>query len=104
MARRPLWDVIHYLRAELDGDWVIACGRGPLTTALGPAVIELDGPCFHRARQALEAAKSDRLVLAFGGYDNIADAFGAYWWMLYAAAYWYAVVGGIGVVRMVLGS
>jgi hypothetical protein len=83
-AGAPLWDIVHYLRAELDGDWIIACGRGPLTTALGPAVIELDGPCFHLAREALEGGKKERLVLAFGGYDDIAEAFGAY----YSALYW----------------
>lgn len=80
----PLWDIVHYLRAELDGDWIIACGRGPLSTAPGPSVIELDGPCFHEAREALERAKPDRLVLAFGGYDDVANAFGAY----YSALYW----------------
>jgi hypothetical protein len=83
-ADAPLWDIVHYLRAELDGDWVIACGRGPLTTALGPPVVELDGPCFHLAREALEGGKKERLVLAFGGYDDIAAAFGAY----YSALYW----------------
>jgi hypothetical protein len=80
----PLWDIVHYLRAELDGDWIIACGRGPLSTAPGPSVIELDGPCFHEAREALERAKQQRLVLAFGGYDAVANAFGAY----YSALYW----------------
>jgi hypothetical protein len=80
----PLWDIIHYLRAQLDGDWIIACGRGPLSTAPGPSVVELDGPCFHHAREALERAKKERLVLAFGGYDDIAAAFGAY----YSALYW----------------
>lgn len=80
----PLWDIVHYLRAELEGDWIIACGRGPLSTALGPSVIELDGPCFHEAREALERAKPERLVLAFGGYDDVARAFGAY----YSALYW----------------
>lgn len=83
-AGAPLWDIVHYLRAELDGDWIIACGRGPLTTALGAPVVELDGPCFHRAREALEGAKKGRLVLAFGGYNDIVDAFGAY----YSALYW----------------
>jgi hypothetical protein len=80
----PLWDIVHYLRAELVGDWIIACGRGPLSTAPGPSVIELDGPCFHEAREALERAKQQRLVLAFGGYDAVANAFGAY----YSALYW----------------
>ena len=80
----PLWDIVHYLRAELDGDWIIACGRGPLTTALGPSVIELDGPCFHEAREALVRAKKERMVLAFGGYDDIASAYSAY----YSALYW----------------
>ena len=80
----PLWDIIHFLRAELDGDWIISCGRGPLSTALGPSVIELDGPCFHEAREALERAKQAQLVLTFGGYDSVANAFGAY----YSALYW----------------
>ena len=83
-ADAPLWDIVHYLRAELNGDWIIACGRGPLSTAPGPSVLELDGPCFHEAREALERAKKERLVLAFGGYDDIAEAFGAY----YSALYW----------------
>lgn len=83
-ADAPLWDIIHYLRAQLDGDWIIACGRGPLATTLGPSVVELDGPCFHEAREALEHAKPERLVLAFGGYDAIASAFSAY----YSALYW----------------
>jgi hypothetical protein len=46
--------------------------------------VELDGPCFHRAREALERGKKGRLVLAFGGYNDIVDAFGAY----YSALYW----------------
>jgi hypothetical protein len=53
-------------------------------TAISASVVELDGPCFHHAREALERAKPERLVLAFGGYDEIATAFGAY----YSALYW----------------
>ena len=36
-ADAPLWEIVHYLRAELDGDWIISCGRGPLATTLGPS-------------------------------------------------------------------
>jgi hypothetical protein len=84
VAGAPLWDIVHTLRAELTGDWVIACGRGPLTTALTPDVLELDGPCFHRAREALEQAKRDRRVLAFGGYDGATVALASY----SSALYW----------------
>jgi len=88
-----LWDLLHWLRAELRGagagagteaEWIIACGRGPITTPLAATAPEVDGPCFHLAGSALEAAKRQRLVLAFGGYDPVVDAFARY----YSALYW----------------
>src|SRR6266705_84197 len=34
---QPVWDVAHDLRARLPSvDWVVACGRGPITTPLAP--------------------------------------------------------------------
>src|SRR5213079_308941 len=48
---QPVWDVAHDLRARLPTvDWVVACGRGPITTPLAPTAPEIDGPCFHEAR------------------------------------------------------
>ena len=83
-----VWDVAHAVRVRLPAvDWVIACGRGPLATRLHPGVAapELDGPCFHAARGALERAKRERLVFAFGGFDDPAlDALARY----YSALYW----------------
>src|SRR5437667_35017 len=55
---QPVWDVAHDLRARLPTvDWVVACGRGPITTPLAPTAPELYGPCFHEARPALDPAK-----------------------------------------------
>src|SRR3989442_1116184 len=35
---QPVWDLAHDLRARLPTvDWVVACGRGPITTPLAPA-------------------------------------------------------------------
>src|SRR3989442_14558159 len=68
----PVWEVSHRLRfAVPDVDWVVACGRGALSTPLRRDATspELDGPCFHAARAALEHAKRHRLVLAFDGFD-----------------------------------
>jgi SatD family protein len=82
-----IWDVVHGLRYKFsDVDWIIACGRGPLTTALKPQATapELDGPCFHLARAALEHAKTERRVLALAGFGARADGFAAY----YSALYW----------------
>jgi hypothetical protein len=42
-------------------------GRGPLATDLHDDVALLDGPCFHRARQALEAARHDGVWLRSEG-------------------------------------
>jgi hypothetical protein len=67
----PLWALSHTLRAALpDVDVIVACGRGPIATALAPTAPEVDGPCFHLARAALDAAKPDRQVFAFGGFDD----------------------------------
>src|SRR5881628_2642105 len=34
---QPVWDLAHDVRARLPTvDWVVACGRGPITTPLAP--------------------------------------------------------------------
>lgn len=81
----PVWDVAHWLRAALPQvDWVIAAGRGPIHTSLGRTAPETDGPCFHRAREALEAAKRGRLVFALGGFGAGLEGLAEY----YSALYW----------------
>lgn len=82
------WDISHFIRyAFPQVDWVVACGRGPITTALTPGITapKVDGPCFHAARAALETAKRDRQVLTFAGFPapDLA-AFAAY----YSGLYW----------------
>jgi SatD family (SatD) len=80
-----LWEISHWLRAELDQvDWVMAAGRGPIHTSLARTAPEVDGPCFHRARAALDAAKRSRLVLAFGGFGTGLEGYPEY----YSALYW----------------
>jgi len=37
-------------------------GLGPLTTALQEQALGMDGPCFHRARSALERCRSTGLL------------------------------------------
>ncbi len=83
----PVWEVSHRLRFAIpDVDWVVACGRGALSTPLrrDATAPELDGPCFHAARAALEQAKRHRLVLAFEGFDPSLAACADY----YSALYW----------------
>ena len=80
-----VWELTHWLRAELPRvDWIVAAGQGPIHTPLAPSAPEVDGPCFHRARQALDDAKRRRLVLAFGGFaaglDGLADYYSALYW------------------------
>lgn len=43
-------------------------GAGPLDTDLDPDVSLLDGPCFHRARRALDAAADDDTWLRAEGF------------------------------------
>src|SRR5437762_1025029 len=45
----PVWEVSHRLRSAFpEVDWVVACGRGALSTPLrrDATAPELDGPCF----------------------------------------------------------
>ncbi len=48
-------------------------GRGPLTTNLGNNPAHLDGPCFHRARSALETAQKESRWLVAVGFSDLAD-------------------------------
>lgn len=86
----PIWEIAHEIRATLaEVEWVIACGRGPVTTPLvkGVAAPELDGPCFHEARAALDGAKRSRRLFGFGGFgpaEPALNGFASY----YAALYW----------------
>ncbi len=82
-----VWDIVNAIRAAFPGvDWVVACGAGTLSTALAPTAPEVDGPCFHAARAALDAAKRDRRVLAFGGFTQDAELNGLAGY--YSALYW----------------
>lgn len=81
----PVWEIAHHIRARLaQVDWVVACGRGPITTPLAPTAPEIDGPCFHEARAAMERAKRERLVFAFGGFAPALEPLASY----YSALYW----------------
>src|SRR5439155_855805 len=65
---QPVWDLAHDVRARLPTvDWVVACGRGPITTPLAPTAPEMDGPCFPEARAAMDRAKPPRPRAALRG-------------------------------------
>ena len=44
-------------------------GAGPLSTDLGADVALLDGPCFHRARSAVEAAYAEGVWVRVEGFS-----------------------------------
>src|SRR5260370_29839116 len=51
---RAVWDITHHIRARLPAvDWVVAWGRGPISTPLPGAAPAIAGPVFHAARAAL---------------------------------------------------
>src|SRR6266700_3798415 len=82
---QPVWDLAHDVRARLPAvDWVVACGRGPIPTPLAPTASEMDGRCFHEARAAMDRAKRQRQVFAFGGFGSALEPLASY----YSALYW----------------
>lgn len=49
-------------------------GRGKLDTEVNPnQAIGMDGPCFHRAREAINSAKEDRAWLRVAGWPITLD-------------------------------
>src|SRR5438270_9528981 len=68
---RPVWEILHEVHFRFpEVAWVVACGLGAVATRLEPRITapEVDGPCFHAARAALEQAKRRRQLVAFGGF------------------------------------
>jgi hypothetical protein len=59
---------------ELSEDLPVSCafgvGLGTLSTALKAPIRELDGSCFHRAREALERAKHEDRWVVIGGIPD----------------------------------
>lgn len=52
--------LVAMLRARMSPvELRIGLGYGPLDTPLQPQAIGMDGPCFHRARAAIERAKAE---------------------------------------------
>src|SRR5437773_2282354 len=64
----------------------VACGLGAIATRLERRATapEVDGPCFHAARAAMEHAKRQRLLIGFGGFAPALDPLASY----YSALYW----------------
>ncbi|MGH9380181.1 MAG: SatD family protein [Thermoanaerobaculia bacterium] len=54
-------------------EWRCGLGWGGLTTPLGPQVVRLDGPAFHRARAALERAQAEGRWLAAEGLGSATE-------------------------------
>ncbi len=52
---------------------VYGLGWGALSTDPSPRVAEMDGPCFHRARQALEATRAVGGWVTASGFGAAAD-------------------------------
>lgn len=61
-------DRLHPLRLRFG------LGRGPLETDLNrEQAIGMDGPCFHRAREAVQAARADETWLRVAGWPDGLD-------------------------------
>jgi hypothetical protein len=86
-SAEPVWELAHHLRFRFpEIEWIVACGLGPIATRLdrNTTAPEVDGPCFHQARGAMERAKAGRLVFAFGGFDPALEPLVNY----YSALHW----------------
>lgn len=71
-------EVLWRLRADLqDVEWWVGVGHGALDTELRPTAVGMDGPVFHRARGAVEEAKSSGrrggVFLGFDGDEAVLD-------------------------------
>ncbi len=71
----PAFAVVRFFRKELYPYTArYGVGEGQLTTALSRDVTQMDGPVFHRSREALRLAKREDQWLVFRTRENHADA------------------------------
>ena len=66
--------VVDVADAVFPARLVHGLGLGPLETDLGPDPALLDGPCFHRAREALQEARGEGSWLVARGLGEPGDA------------------------------
>jgi hypothetical protein len=69
------WNVVDTFNTD---SWLLSfrftIGVGALTTALAPRSWDMDGPCFHRARDAMDQAKRQKRWVTMRGLGERADA------------------------------
>jgi hypothetical protein len=76
----PLPAVAERICHGLSGQAVrFGIGFGPLWTPLRPDAVGMDGPCFHRARAAVEAARRLRRTVVVQPGEDVAERVGALW-------------------------
>src|SRR5437899_11801008 len=47
-SARPVWDIVHEVRARLAAlDWIVACGLATITTPLATPAPDIDGRCLR---------------------------------------------------------
>lgn len=69
------FEVVATLESRLGGVRArYGVGLGTLATPLKPSAIGMDGPCFHRAREAVERGKRDDRWITFSGFGDDRDA------------------------------
>jgi len=69
------WDVIEAFDAlGPRGAFRFAVGVGVLSTGRAESTWDMDGPCFHHARDAMDRAKKQRRWVAFQGFGERQDS------------------------------
>jgi hypothetical protein len=69
------WDVVEaFDSAGRGGAFRYAIGIGGLTTSWESSTWDMDGPCFHNARDAMERAKKERRWVAVQGFGERRDS------------------------------
>ena len=64
-------DAAIYLADAIAPEWMrFGLGYGPISTGLAQTPAEVDGPCFHRAREALESTDRDFRWLGARGFGD----------------------------------
>jgi hypothetical protein len=76
-------DVLVRLDECLEGaDVRFAIGWGRLSTDLQDVALRMDGPCFHRAREAMQAGKRDDRWVTVSGFGPDDDVLNGLFWLI----------------------
>lgn len=73
ISPKKAYQIFKYIKSHLEAEFYCGVGIGRINTALSRKPSEMDGPAFHKSREALEEAKKEKVEMIIKSYNKGKD-------------------------------